>query len=159
MNQDYAKLSRKALLRHFDQERLEWLEAGMSETEITLIHFGEDGKTGGDYALWLLERKHLRPDHKYCLGTPISIHEADPDGTWIRAFDDLLGDAVAQSDLDRALRMLTPLQRHSFIEVRLKGRTYRDVAQEIGKSFTTIEQAVNGARKKLKNIFDGYTYK
>jgi hypothetical protein len=155
INHDYAKLSREALLEQFELERQAWLAAGMSEEDIRRIHFGteEDKGMGGDYGVWLSERKHIRGDHKYCPGVPLSIEGSDPDGVWIRDPRNNLADAEANADFSHALGTLTELQRFSFIEVCINGRTYRDVAAEIEKHYTTIEQAVKGARKKLKNIF------
>ena len=59
-DQDFTKLNKKALLENFEQERQEWLAAGMSEADIFKIHFGEldengklvrlkDSCYGGDY--------------------------------------------------------------------------------------------------------------
>lgn len=155
INHDYAKLSREALLQQFEIERKAWLAAGMSEEDIRRIHFGteEDKGKGGDYGVWLSERKHIRGDHKYCPGVPLSIEGADPDGVWIRDPRNGLADAEATADFTRALATLTELQRFSFIEVCVNGRTYRDVANEMGKHFMTVSEAVKSAKKKLQNFF------
>ncbi|MCL2188189.1 MAG: hypothetical protein FWC16_10465 [Defluviitaleaceae bacterium] len=82
---DFIKLSREQLLEHFEQERQAWLKAGMSEADIFRIHFGEESENGrgGDYRVWLNERKQTRPDRKYAPGTPVAIDAVDPDGAWI----------------------------------------------------------------------------
>jgi hypothetical protein len=151
-NHDFYKLNRKALMEHFKRERLEWLDAGMNEADIFRIHFGEDGR-GGDYAVWLSERKHTRADHKYCPGAPLSIEEADPDGVWIPDANDAISEFELQADFEHALNTLTEIQRYCIIEVCLNERTYRDVASERGKHPSTVKEAVKSAKAKLKKYF------
>ena len=155
VNPDLKKLSRKQLIAHFEQERQEWLDAGMNEADIFCIHFGnkEENGRGGDYRVWLDERKHIRPDHKYAFGIPASINEIDPDGVWISNGHQELDDVETQTDFERALSTLTELQRYSIIEICLKERTYRDVARECGKHYTTIAEAVKAAKEKIKKYF------
>ena len=152
---DFNKLSREQLMLHFEQERQEWLSAGMSEADISRIHFGTDEENGrgGDYRIWLDERKHTRPDRKYAPGTPVAIDAVDPNSAWISDGRGGLDDAEFGIDLDAALRLLTDLQRVSFVEVRLNGRTQSDVADELNVSRESVKQAINGALKKLKKIF------
>jgi DNA-binding CsgD family transcriptional regulator len=152
---NYKRLSRKEMLAHFEQERQEWLKAGMSEADIFYIHFGnesEDGR-GGDYRVWLDERKHTRSDHKYAPGTPVAIDVVDPNSAWIGGDKGGLCEVEFGIDLEIALAQLTSLQRSSFIEVRLNGRTQADVATALGVSRESVKQAINGALKKLKKIF------
>ena len=149
---EFAKLNRKALFMHFERERQEWLEAGMNEADIFLMHFGEDGESG-DYAVWLAERKHIRPDHKYCPGTPLAIDTVDPNGAWISSGRNGMDEVESQIDITIALSTLTDLQRFSFVEICLNGRAYRDVATERGKSLGTISDAVRAAKEKLKKYF------
>lgn len=146
---DFANLDRKALFITFEEERHAWLEAGMDEAQIFIVHFGEDGN-GGDYATWLSDRKHTRTDHKYCPGRPLSIEEIDPDGCWVCDPNDKLEDIETQIDLAQALKTLTKFQRYNFEEVCLNGRTYRDVATECGKHYMTIAESVRSAKKKLE---------
>jgi hypothetical protein len=71
--------------KHLESERRELLAAGMSEADIYRLHFGaehEHGR-GGDYGVWLAERKHFRPDHKYSPGVPVAIDTVDPDSARI----------------------------------------------------------------------------
>lgn len=72
---DFTRLSYKQLLKWFEQERQEWLAAGMSEEAIHRIHFGteEEKERGGDYRMWLDELKIIRSDHKYAPGSPVRI--------------------------------------------------------------------------------------
>jgi hypothetical protein len=149
---DFTNLNRKTLFIAFEQERQSWLEAGMNEADIFRIHFGDDGK-GGDYAVWLAERKHTRTDHKYCPGAPISIEGADPEGVWIPDKRHDLSDVETQFDMERALSVLTELQRFCFIEICLNGRTCRDVASERGKHYTTIAETARLAKEKIKKFF------
>ena len=163
-NRDFVKLSKKELLEHFENERQEWLALGMSEAVIFRVHFGDldsdgklirpkDGSYGGDYLLWLAERKHTRPDHKYAPGTPVAIDTVDPDGAWISSGRGGIDDAEFNVDLEAALSTLTELQRFCFVEVCINDRTYRSVAAERGKSVGTVSDAVRAAKEKMKNFF------
>jgi RNA polymerase sigma factor (sigma-70 family) len=152
---DYTRLSRKQLSEQMEQERREWLEAGMSDADIYRVHFGEEHENGrgGDYRVWLSGRKHTRADHKYSPGTPVAVDTVDPDGAWISGGRGGLDDAEFSIDLENALSTLTELQRHCFIEVRLNERGYREVAAQIGKGRSVVEKAVKGAVEKLKKFF------
>jgi RNA polymerase sigma factor (sigma-70 family) len=154
-NTDITKLSKTQLMKHFDRERQEWLAAGMSEADIYRVHFGEESENGrgGDYREWLDEQKHIRPDHKYCPGTPVSLEDLEPDGGLTREAFDHISEVEAQIDLELAFDTLTVLQRVAFIEVRLNKRTQADVANELGVSRENVKQAICGALKKLRNIF------
>ena len=154
-NTDFAKLSRKQLIEHFERERLEWLDAGMSEADIFRIHFGDEKENGrgGDYRVWLNERKHTRPDHKYAPGMPVAIDVVDPSGEWISNGRGGLDDAEFNIDLEAALSKLTELQRFCFVEVVLNGRTQESVAIEIGKTRENVKYAIGAANKNLKKYF------
>ena len=149
---DFTKLSKEALLTHFEQERQECLEAGMDEAAIFRMHFGEDGN-GGDYATWLAERKQIRPDHKYCPGRPVAIETVDQAGALINDSRDVIGEVESQIDAEAALSTLTDLQRFCFVEVELNGRTQQSVAAELSKSRETVKYAIGAARKNLKKYF------
>ena len=146
---DFEKLNRKAFFMALEQERQEWLAQGMSEADIFQMHFGKDG----DYSVWLSARKHMRSDHKYCPGTPISIEDADIEGIWIKSNFDEFNKIEIRIDLINAIKSLTQLQRFCFIEIVLKERTQDSVANEIGKSRTNVRYAVNAAKKNLKKFF------
>lgn len=146
---DFTKLSKTALLKHFKQERLEWLKLGMREDKIMQIHFGKDG----DYSIWLAERKHTRSDHKYCMGKPVSLEEVDPDNIWISDPRNAFDDVVTNVDVENALGILTKLQRYSFIEVCMKERSYVNVARELNKHHSTIQEAVKTSKKKLQKYY------
>ena len=152
---DYAKLSRKALIEIFEQERQEWLEAGMSDEDIYRIHFGEEDEKGhgGDYGIWLAERRRVRPDHKYAPGTPVAIDAVDPDGAWVSGGHGGLDAVEFQTDFESALSKLTEIQRFCFVEVCMKDRAYTEVAKRCGKHHSTVQEAVRAAKKKLKNLF------
>jgi hypothetical protein len=152
---DFTSLTREKLLAHFEQERQDWLAAGMGEADIFRIHFGEPDENGrgGDYRMWLNERKHSRSDHKYAPGTAVAIDTVDPNGAWISGGRDGFDDVDVNLDIETALSMLTDLQRTSFVEVRLNGRSQADVAHELGVSRESVKQAVDGALKKLKRFF------
>jgi hypothetical protein len=98
-NADYTKLSRKRLLEQFEQERWEWFDAGMSEADVYRVHFGEEYENGkgGDYAVWLAERRRARVDQKYATGVPVADDTVDPDGARISGGRGGLDDAVSAS--------------------------------------------------------------
>jgi DNA-directed RNA polymerase specialized sigma24 family protein len=56
-------------------------------------------------------------------------------------------------DLEAALNTLTGLQRYCFVEICLNGRTYREIADERGKSLGTVTDAVRAAKEKIKKFF------
>jgi hypothetical protein len=154
-NTDFTKLSRKQLMEQFETERQEWLAAGMSEADIHLVHFGEENEKGrgGDYRVWLNERKHTRPDHKYAPGTPAAIDAVDPDSAWISGGRGGLDEAEFNIDFEAALLSLTELQRFCFVEVEMNGRTQQSVADEIGKTRVNVQYALGAAKKNLKKYF------
>ena len=155
INTDITKLSRKQLIEHFERERQEWLAARMSEAAIFHIHFGEESENGrgGDYRVWLNERKHIRPDHKYAPGTPVAIDAVDPEGAWISNGRRGLDDVEFNIDFESALSTLTELQRVSLMEVRFNGRTQEDVPNELDVSRESVKQAITGALKKFKKFY------
>jgi RNA polymerase sigma factor (sigma-70 family) len=155
INDDYTYLSRRALLNHLEAERQEWLAAGMCDTDIHRVHFGSDDENGrgGDYGVWLADRRRVRDDHKYAPGTPVALDTVDPDGVWLSSGHGGIDDVEFNIELESALSLLTPLQRVSFIEVRLNGRTQADVADELGVLRECVKQAIAGALKKLKKYF------
>ena len=124
-NPDFTKLSRKQLMEHFERERQEWLEAGMSDADIFRVHFGEESENGrgGDYRLWLDERRHTRPDHKYSPGTPVAIDAVDPNGAWISDGRSGLDDVEFNIDFETAMASLTDSQRFCFVEVELNSKS------------------------------------
>ena len=154
-NTDITKLSRKQFIKFLEEERLEMFSVGMNEADIFRIHFGEpdEGGRGGDYRIWLDERKHIRDDHKYASGTVFVIDVVDSDGTWIKNINDCIDEIEFYFDLEIAFSTLTDIQRKSFIEVRLSGRTQADLACELGVSRENVKQAIEGALKKLKKYF------
>ena len=155
INDDFTKLTRKRLFDRFEQERQEWLISGMSEADIFRIHFGEPYECGrgGDYRMWLDERKHMRPDRKYAFGSPVAVNLIDPNGVWISGGRGGLDEVDVVLDLMLALSLLTEMQRVCFIEARLIGRTQAEVANNLGISRDSVKQAVAGALKKLKPFF------
>ena len=155
-NIDITKLTRRQVMSHFEQERRKWLKIGMSEADIYRIHFGEENENGrgGDYRIWLDERRHTRSDHKYALGTPIS-------------FECLTCDEYADSrdgieciefyaNLENALGTLTDLQRKYFVLVFIKGYSYSEIAIVEGKNRSTIFRLVETAVKKIKPSFSDH---
>jgi RNA polymerase sigma factor (sigma-70 family) len=153
----FRNLTRQQLLEHFEQERKSWLEAGMNEADIFRIHFGEENENGrgGDYRVWLDERKHTRPDRKYAPGTPVAIDAADPNGAWISSGRGGLDDAEFNIDLESALSTLTVPQRHCFVEVVLNDRTQPSVATDLGITQQGVMNHIKAATKKLKKFLQG----
>ena len=155
-NTDFTKLTRKQLIAYFEQERQEWLAAGMSEAAIFRVHFGEEVENGrgGDYRVWLDERKHTRLDHKYALGTPVAIEAADPNSAWISGGRSGLEDVEFNIDLDKAMSRLTNLERKYFVEVHFDGFSIRAIARRESKDESAVRRTVNRAKEKIKNCFN-----
>lgn len=102
-------------------------------------------------------RKHFRA-HKYT-GIPVSYESIFENGEQVGDYTDAFSQIELNIDLTKALRELTDIQRHCFIEVCIYGNTQRNVAKELKKSKTVVAQAIKGARKKLKNILKTYDQK
>lgn len=96
-------------------------------------------------------RKHVRT-HKYT-GIPVSYESIFEHGEQVADHTDVFNKIELDLDLSQALKVLTDIQRRCFIDVCIIGKTQRDVAKELKKSKTVVSQAINGARKKLKNFF------
>jgi DNA-binding CsgD family transcriptional regulator len=152
---DFAGLDRKTLLERFERERQEWLAAGMSDDDISRVHFGEEDEKGrgGDYGVWLSERARFRTDHKYAPGAPVAIDTVDPDGAWISGGRGGLDSVEYSVDLERAMASLTDLQRRYFTLNRLEGYGYAEIARRDGKERSTIKRLVAAAEKKIKKYF------
>ena len=154
---DFTKLSREQLMEHFEQERQEWLTAGMSEVDIFRIHFGteeENGK-GGDYRIWLDERKHTRSDRKYAPGTPVAIDTVDPSGAWISGGRSGLDDEEFGIDLETALSDLPTAQRELVEAIVFDGITPAEYAKRKRISKAAVSQTLSRVRKNLKFFFNG----
>jgi RNA polymerase sigma factor (sigma-70 family) len=143
--------------KHLERERQQMLAAGMSEADIYRLHFGEENENGrgGDYGVWLSERKHLRPDRKYSPGVPVAIDTIDPDSARISDGKSGLEDIEFEIDLKAAMNTLTELQRLCFIQVELRDRTQKAVADELKISQQMVDKHIKAAKKKLKVFFVG----
>ena len=152
---DFTKLSRKQLLKHFEQERQEWLSAGMSEAEIYRIHYGEETEKGkgGDYRMWLDERRHTRPDHKYAPGTPVSFEAVDPNNAWISGGRGGLDDVDFNIDVEAMLSKLPIAQRELAAAIIFDGLTSAEYAKQKNINKSTVSRALERVRKKLKKYF------
>ena len=154
---DFKTLSRERLMEHFEQERQEWLAAGMDEASIYRIHFGEadENGRGGDYRIWLNERKHTRPDRKYAPGTPVAIDAIDPEGAWISGGCGGFDDVEFDIDLKAALSQLTESQRFCFVEIVMNNRTQQSVANDLRVKQQVVDRHTKAAKKKLQIFFMG----
>jgi hypothetical protein len=112
------QLAQSAFREFLERERQDWLSAGMSEAGIYRIHFGAEAENGrgGDYGVWLSERRHYRADHKYAPGIPVAIDTVDPENAWIGDGQSAVRGVEFQIDLESALDELTELQRFCFVE-------------------------------------------
>jgi len=152
---DFIKLSRRQLIEHFEAERSEWFSLGMNEANIFRIHFGEGNESGrgGDYRIWLDERRHTRPDHKYAPGKPVSLDAVNINSSQISVGNDELCDSEVSIDLEIAVLTLTELQRFCFAEVVLGERTQQSVADDLGITQQVVDKHIRAAKKKLKIFF------
>jgi DNA-directed RNA polymerase specialized sigma24 family protein len=111
----------------------------------------EDGR-GGDYRMWLDERKHTRSDHKYALGEPLPFLDSIYDGSVIQNRCKEIEGIEFSTDLGRAMGTLTELQCRYFIMNRLLGYGYAEIARRENKHKVTVSGIVKAAEKKVKNF-------
>ena len=155
-NTDITKLiTRKQIAEHLEKERQEWLSAGMNEADIFLIHFGEESENGrgGDYRIWLDERKHTRSDRKYSPGTPISINELDQDRAFIKTWRNDFEDIEFSIDMEMALSKLSTAQRELVIAVFVDGATPAEYSRDKGINKSVVSRTLARAKENLKNFF------
>ena len=58
------------------------------------------------------------------------------------------------SNIARAINMLSPQPKSRFIKYYIDGKTYKEIALEEGKHISTIHESVEGAKKKFLNFFE-----
>ena len=152
---DITKLSRKRLMVHFEHERQEWLAFDMSEADIFRIHFGEPNENGrgGDYRMWLDERRHIRDDHKYAHGAPVSTEDLAHGIGLCGGSGEVFAGIELSVDLKKALITLTELQRKYFVLNRINGYSCSEIARIYGKDESTIRESLRAADKKIKKFF------
>ena len=162
-NRNYTKQSRIEFLTLLEQERQEMLTAGMNEADIFHMHFGEYDVNGmpcrdtypGDYAVWLSERKHIRPDHKHAPGTPQSLETVKYEGDWFSdpTAAELLLSIEQTADICAALQTLTLKQRALVQALVFDDMTSAEYAQINSLDKSTISRNLDRARKNLKKFF------
>jgi len=99
-------------------------------------------------------RSHTRADHKYAPGEPISFDSLDYFGEWFTDRGDNMEAVKLSLDLERALALLTDLQRQYFIMNRLEGYSCAEIARREGKHKVTVLDIVEAAEKKIKKYFE-----
>ena len=100
------------------------------------------------------ERSHVRPDHKYAPGEPVSIDSLDYLGEWIKDQRDEIGAVELSVDMSRALQSLAKLQRRYLTLTKLKGYSYTAIALLDGKNESTIRRLTESAMRRIKNFFE-----
>ncbi|MCL2342793.1 MAG: hypothetical protein FWC62_02715 [Firmicutes bacterium] len=108
---------------------------------------------GADIDEQLAERSHIRPDHKYAPGEPVSFDSLEYLGGWVKDPRDGISEVELSMDLERALQPLTELQRRYYKLNRLKGYSLSAIAKDDGKQASTIFRLVESADRKIKNYF------
>jgi len=98
-------------------------------------------------------RRHRRSDHKYAPGEPVSLDSLDYDGEWLTDRDDSIEATKISLDLERALALLTELQRRYFIMNHLEGYSCAEIARREGKHKVTVLDIVEAAEKKIQKYF------
>jgi len=153
---DITTLKRKQLIEHFEKERQEWLALGVSEADIFRIHFGEydENGRGGDYRIWLDERRHTRSDHKYASGVPLSFDDSAFINDLYADRCDEIDNVDFSIDMERAFVTLTELQKKYVIQVFVNGFSYADLAKKDNISETAIRKHIKLALPKLKKYFE-----
>jgi len=148
-NADFTNLTRKQLIKHFEQERQELLANGMNEANIFRIHFGEPDENGkgGDYRMWLDEYNHNR--HK-----SVSMEDVEYEGEWFSDSNKERKNLDFSIDIMAKLAMLTELQRRCVTHVYLYGYSCTELARKDGVTEAAIRNRLNKAKKKFENFFD-----
>lgn len=100
------------------------------------------------------ERRHIRSDHKYALGEPISFDTAERTEDWL-VFSSLTSYKAVELkiDLEMALKILTPLQKKYFMLNRVLGYSSVEIAKFEGKRQCGIHRSVQQAEKKIRKFF------
>ncbi len=106
-----------------------------------------------DVAEQLNERKHVRPDHKYAPGVPLSLERLRFEGAWFVDHDCCIAAAILSADLDCALQTVTDLQRRYYMLTRIYEFYYSEIGVLDGKHRSTIHRLVEAAEKKIKKYF------
>ena len=101
-----------------------------------------------------MDKEEFNSNRKHSRRYPISLENCEYEGEWFEDKHDAISQAESSVDMERALASLTELQRICFVEVKLNGRGYRDIAAELNKSRSVVEKAVKGAVDKLKTFFE-----
>jgi len=99
-----------------------------------------------------MDREELNSNRRYRRHCTGPLDGCEFRGEWFEDKFDAIAEIEAVIDMEMLLAPLTELQRFCFLETRMKGRTQREVAAELGKSRSTVQVAVNGAMATLKNI-------
>jgi len=142
-------------VKHFEQERQEWLAAGMNEADIFRIHHGEleENGRGGDYRIWLDERKHTRSDHKYAKGESLSFCDELYDEEEYTGNSNEIERLELSIDLAKVLSKLTERERFLVAAVYYHGRSYSEIAKEERKHRSTIMREVKTVTEKFKQLY------
>jgi RNA polymerase sigma factor (sigma-70 family) len=74
-------------------------------------------------------------------------------GEWLADEQDIACEFEVADGLEQALASLTKLQRTCFVETKLNGKTQQEVADELGKSRSTVQKAMEGAVGIMKKYF------
>jgi len=98
------------------------------------------------------ERRHRRHDHKYAPGAPLSIDGLLYEGEWLAGSDNSISMVEVSVDLEKALQMLTSLQRRYFILNQIEGLSYAEIARLDGKDEATIRKHLKLALVVMKNF-------
>ncbi len=97
----------------------------------------------------ITERKHVRADHKFAPGGPLSLEDIRYEGRWLTGHDSCIEAAEFAVDLENALTMLTDLQRRYFLLARVYNYNFAEIGRLDGKHRTTIQRLVESAEKKI----------
>ena len=154
---DITELSRRQLMKFFEKERQEWLALGLSEAVIFNIHFGDENENGrgGDYRMWLDERKYHRPDHKYCRGTPISLSDVVYEGSWFEDHFALVSieSVIQEIDIESILSTLTEKQADLIRAIVFDDKSCAEYARENGLNKSTVSRNLDRAREAIKLLY------
>jgi RNA polymerase sigma factor (sigma-70 family) len=92
---------------------------------------------------------HLKKRRREVLG------EHQPEGS-MQAAEDAVIKSEVKMVLKEAILSLDAQSRFIFIETEIKGRSYKDIAQETGQRIGTLLSRKSRAQKKLKTVLKQY---
>ena len=104
-----------------------------------------------------LDREEYNSDRKHSRRYPISLENAEFEGTWFADATDLLGDLIANESygkLHAALAELTPEQQSLIDKIYFEGKKIIEIARADGVTEAAIRNRLKKIYARLKKFLD-----